>query len=442
LEGVAVGLTTQSDLAGAGDDVFVRPAVGLTLSSSRDRVSLVVEDEVVASSPYAEGHWELVVRPTGRVTARPPEESGLDRMQAQLVPEAGARLVLWGRNRNTDETRAHVSYLSATAALCDNPSVWTEREPIVLRAAGIAEPMTIPGADNPSLADTDDDGTWLAFDAPAGPEGARAIHIAQRAMGADSNSFALRPPESADPTMPAFAPGGDHDAAGMQDPELVSMGGRLVLLYTAQAESGALAIGRAVTSDPNEGWMVDPTPVLSPDEGGTRYSQPTVACRSDGAHWIMAVQVDDGSGEPELRLFHSDDDAEGGRWDADFFGNELDGQLRSPGQRAPRYDADAVGSTSLAIHDGAWQLYYARRRGTRWSVGLLSSHELLYWRHVDDGSAVLGAGPADFERLGLRSPDALGRGDLVELVYVGVDGTDGGLGIARRPATNMGSFPD
>ncbi|MGB5366253.1 MAG: hypothetical protein WBN14_08300, partial [Polyangiales bacterium] len=86
---------------------------------------------------------------------------------------------------------------------------------------------------------------------------------------------------------------------------------------------------------------------------------------------------------------------------------------------------------SLMIHNSAYQLYYARRSGTRWSVELLVSDELLLWRPMGD---VLGGSDEAYDSLGARSPDVISGPDRVDIVYSGQDGVAFRLGTASRTA--------
>jgi hypothetical protein len=86
---------------------------------------------------------------------------------------------------------------------------------------------------------------------------------------------------------------------------------------------------------------------------------------------------------------------------------------------------------SLMIHNSAYQLYYARRNGTRWSVELLVSDELLLWRPLGD---VLGGSDEAYDSLGARSPDVISRPDRIDIVYSGQDGVAFRLGTASRAA--------
>jgi hypothetical protein len=90
-----------------------------------------------------------------------------------------------------------------------------------------------------------------------------------------------------------------------------------------------------------------------------------------------------------------------------------------------------VTEPSLVIHNSAYQLYYARRSGTRWSVELLVSDELLIWRSM---GGVLGGSSEAFDSLGARSPDVISGPDRLDIVYAGQDGVAFQLGTASRTA--------
>jgi hypothetical protein len=85
----------------------------------------------------------------------------------------------------------------------------------------------------------------------------------------------------------------------------------------------------------------------------------------------------------------------------------------------------------LIIHNSAYHLYYARRTGTRWSVELAVSDELILWRSMGE---VLGGSNEGFDSLGARSPDALSQPDRIDIVYAGQDGVSFRLGTASRAA--------
>jgi len=85
----------------------------------------------------------------------------------------------------------------------------------------------------------------------------------------------------------------------------------------------------------------------------------------------------------------------------------------------------------LIVHNSAYHLYYARRTGTRWSVELAVSDELLLWRAMGE---VLGGSGNGFDSLGARGPGAISRPGRIDLVYSGQDGVSFRLGTASRAA--------
>ena len=86
---------------------------------------------------------------------------------------------------------------------------------------------------------------------------------------------------------------------------------------------------------------------------------------------------------------------------------------------------------SLIVHNSAYQLYYSRRSGTRWTVEVLASDELLVWRPLGEALGPSGEG---FDSLGARGLDARSRLDEIDALYTGQDAVSFSLGAARRPA--------
>jgi hypothetical protein len=138
--------------------------------------------------------------------------------------------------------------------------------------------------------------------------------------------------------------------------------------------------------------------------------------------WLLVVRATLADGATELRAFYTSDPDTG--W-ARVVNGGLEELTRSEGP------ASEVTDPSLIIHNSAYHLYYARRAGTRWSVELAVSDELLLWRSLGD---VLGDSSEGFDSLGARGADALSQPDRVELVYSGQDGVSFRLGAASRDA--------
>ena len=148
----------------------------------------------------------------------------------------------------------------------------------------------------------------------------------------------------------------------------------------------------------------------------------------------MVARVTDPEGGQQLAVYTSDDGTSWTFWDMGHLGPIT----RRGDVSASGFDADEIAHPSLIVHDGAWQLYYAGRRGTRWGVGLLLSDELLRWRWYAGGRPVLEGDGNGFDRVGVGAPDAVSVGATVELYYEGTDGTRTRLGRAVRQAAQLG----
>jgi hypothetical protein len=142
----------------------------------------------------------------------------------------------------------------------------------------------------------------------------------------------------------------------------------------------------------------------------------------------MIVRATLSSGGTELHAFYSVDPDTG-------WARIVDGTL----EELTRVDdaSSEITSPSLIVHNSAYQLYYARRTGTRWAIELATSDELLIWRPLGE---TLGASGEGFDSLGARGPDARSLPDRVEMVYTGQDGVSFRLGIASRAAPSDTAF--
>lgn len=408
LEGVAVGFTADEDL---GASTNVRMLVGLLYSGSRAEVSLVVANEAVRRWPMeaTEETWSLTVRPDGIVEAMgPPLESPAS---VELLPEHAARLVVYGHNTNRPADSvlgARLTSLSVTTSLCDIPYAWAERGAATLRSGGVVyTPSFLHG---PSIATTPEGDALLAF------ELAGKIVLAER----DDTTGDFHLLGSPDVSVV------EADGAALSDPELVWADGAWRLYYTLDDGAGiGMAEGDAdAASFTHEGVVVPPL-------GLARVEQPTLARHHTGV-WIMVARTTDDDGIAHLAVLRSTD---GRNWHRQMQG-DLEALTARGASSLTGFDADDIAHPSLVIHDGAWQLYYAGRRGTRWSVGLIASDELFWWRSL--GRVFSGDGNG-FDRVGTSAPDATPLGDSIELVYEGLDGAQSRAGRAWRPATPLGT---
>lgn len=427
VEGVSASLTYDTML---GAEDHVRVVAGLLASGSRGDVSLVLSDAIVTRWPSSSDDeiWSLTVRPTGEVSVLRdgvPLEGG----SGAILPRRGARVVVHGHSRNpsaTPPTGVRLLSLDVATSLCDVPSSWGPRQDVLLRATSTGE-ITPPALEALSLSY---DGTGRAT----------------VALGADHAIFLSKRPGTLTTELtltdvlsnPALEGGRAHDAHGVFDPELVwdEGGARWVLLYSGQSDGGegddVRSIGRATAEASASIFTPDDGPVLEPADYSVRgFDQPTVAVHEDGT-WVMVVRAELLDGQREFWALLSNDQGQSFRR---VEGVRLD-QALAPGQGA-LFDADEVSQPSLAIHGGAYRLYFARRLGARWSIGLVVSDELVSWRHPLDGAPVL-LGAGELERVGVTAPSVAIQNERVELYYLALDGVGATLRRTDHMATAAG----
>lgn len=395
----SAGVTLSASEPGA----FVDAEVGLLLSGSREVVNLMVGGVAVdAFDAGSDGTtWTLALSPQGVVEVlRDGTSVGTSTFDASAL--TSAQLVLYGRNLGAAASSAAIASVEVESLSCDSPRGWTDREPFEVFLQDMALPPHAVGA-SPSI--ETDGSTWVAY----ALEG--EIYVAERtapdALTLDSPTPALVVTESG-------------EAGGLADPELVSDGESLHLFYTARDSDGVGSIGVAISPQDPLVFVKEPAPTLAPEGDVVSFDAPTVVYR-DGL-WLMVVRATSASGATSLRAYYTSFLASG--WT-----RVINGALETLTEVSdPTTD---VTDPSLIVHNSAYQLYYARRVGTRWSIELAVSDELVLWRSI--GEALGGSG-AGFDALGGRSPDAISGPGRIDLVYSGQDGVSFRLGAATRAA--------
>jgi hypothetical protein len=395
LESAGVGFTR-----GAGDD-FEGAAVGLLFSGSREQVSLLVDGQAVDSfeSGGASTIWTLLLSPTGTVeVVRDGSTLGVHVFDPASLRTA--RLAVFGRSLFSSSSSAAIARIATTVELCDSPRGWVERVPVAVTLDGTPD-LSLSAASEPSLLD-DPSSTTVAFELDG------EIYLGEM-RGDTIDVSSLGTP---------LAPGDTFDADRVGEPELFVFGNAVYLYYTAVDASGRGSIGAARLV---EGELLkDAVPVLAPEGEVVSYESPTVRTREGLA--VLIVRATLSSGATELRAFYTSDPATS--WEP-----ILDGTLEA----LTRVDdpTEEITAPSLIVHNSAYQLYYSRRLGTRWTVEVTTSDELLYWRPLGES---LGPGGDGFDALGARGLDARSGQDQIDALYVGQDGVSFSLGRALRPA--------
>ena len=418
LESAGVGLTTEAQLDASAT---VDTIVALVASGAQARVLFLVGGNVAGSFPASDAaqDWQLVVRPTGEVTVEQP--GGAHPLaRARITLPRTARLVLFGRSRNPAAEQpqgAGLAYVESHVEACDAPGSWSARAPITLRHAGAS--VDVPsGASAPSLLST---ATRRALAFAHGG----AIHLAL-GDGEDATSFLLTTPMDAPPLR---ARPGTFDAGGISDPELLADTGVTHVFHTAYDDEHVARIGLAQWHADGRVVQMDAPLVRPEDLGYDHLEAPTVLHHRN--EFILIARARDADGQ---RLVLLRAPAPGGPW------RSMTGSDLAARSAASALDVDEIGDPTLTVRAGAYRLHVARRRGTRWSVGLLVSDELLAWRALPADVLPAGSG---FDRLAVRGADAAESAteSVLHVAYVGHDGMRGTLAIATRPVTGGAELP-
>jgi hypothetical protein len=179
--------------------------------------------------------------------------------------------------------------------------------------------------------------------------------------------------------------------------------------------------------------MADTTPVIAPPDGADGVDGPSVVVEGG---WTMVARIRSG-GTTELASWTSVDGREWTRNDADPSATDSLHALteRSADSDLDTFDANEIAAPSLVHAHGAWQLYYAGRNGSRWSIGLLISDDLVHWRPDPTGAALLAGDGSGIDALGTRDPEAVVlRPGTLSLFYAGTDGAIEQIGLTERAA--------
>ena len=381
---------------------FVDAEVGLLLSGSRNEVSLMIGDAVADTFDAGtdQTRWSLILSPEGRAEVlRDDIVQAVHPFDASALRQAS--LTLFGRNLSDESNSAAISRVEFQTSFCDIPSSWDVRDPVVI--------TDVPGArfgEGPSVASSADE-TRFAY-------GIDGEIFWGTASDVDVGSVQLIS------TIAALSPSYPHEALGVEDPEMVYDGNNWHVFYTARDENGTGSIGHAVATPAEAFLTADPNPTRSASGDAVSLDAPTVHRRA--GLWVLIARATLVSGATELRAYYTS--ALNTGWE------RVDGSSLEALTRVDDPGSEITGP-SLVVHNSAYQLYFARRSGTRWAVELLVSDELLLWRPLGE---VLGPSGDGFDQLGARAPDAISLTDQIDLVYEGQNGVSFELGWALRPA--------
>ncbi len=394
LDVVALGLGESP----SGPPFRVRPDVAVYVRSSRGDYALVVGGEVVDAEPLPDDRphsYELTVSPDGVVQL---DVSGARSMRAQVFLRADLVPMVWGRTFQLDgaEVPAYVAEATVLTQGCDAPAGLSRG---VAPEVPFAGPAWRGAARSPSvIADGSDRLMAFVYEG--------AIHLARD----EGSGWVLA--GTGDLGAPALAVGVNES---LDDPALVRGASAYALYFTRTDASGGRTIVRA-EGDPGFAESFD-TPVPLELPADRELTSPAVLV--EGATVYLAAVARSGD-EEVIVLLTATDPAGPFTYAAGSFDRSV---VVRRGQELAHPARDEVGGPALFRGSrGLLRLYYAGRRGTRWSIaGRVSGGVLDTWRDAGEGPILVAAG-GGFDALSVRDPSVLLEGDALTLFYGASDG--------------------
>ncbi|AKF08097.1 hypothetical protein [Sandaracinus amylolyticus] len=461
LDSVAVGLTSSA--ATLGTTSLVDADVAFLVSAASGELRLVVGGAVSRAVPLADVRamlgagprdaitYELATSTSGRVdvsasTSGPTGPWTSIFGGVRYAPRGPARVIAWGRASNrgpSDPPPAHLRRLEVSEGTCDAPASLERGNDVILPDA--IDPWWSSGERTraPSVVTYDDQG---------GERRARMAFLYQgrihAAAGIDGGRFrALADP--GDPESAMIAPGDAPWLAAVADPALLrGADRRWQLWFTAIADDGTTSIARAVGGTADSLAMGAPERVLAPTselDTTVAWDSPSVI-RTASGRTLLAARRRDADGTSEVALFAVDESGAPFPADTTIYDPSA-GEVREDGHVVRRatgiatdFDCDEVAAPALIEYGGVLRLYYAGRRGTRWSIGVMLSQDGVHWREGNDGRAILAGSGAGFDALSTNDPAPVVDGAELRLYYTGSDGVRDAIGLARH-AIPQGAVP-
>ncbi len=424
LDVITFGLTPT-----LGTTARMLPTVAAQVNGALRTVSLVVGETVVASAALAsDGELEYVLsaHPDGRVTLR----GAATDLSAAVLVQGVVHPTVFGRASDGATTGAVARTLAVTRSRCDVPAALGARpielvdEATVFVAGTEANPMLTIGADGTR---------FLAFDAVRRADPTRrGVFVAEEMS---PMRFVVRNPG---PTERQPVLGDSLDVEQFTDPDLALEGGVWVL-YVAGEANGRSSLFRAEADSP-AGLYDAPAELMMSASAGSLDSPTRLS-----ATRVLARETDLETGATRIVELGLVDAAAG--FESDFADGicGVDDVCESTEDRRTRYilsqregnvfDADEVDSPSVVNVAGAFRLYYAGRRGTRWTSSVVVSEDGSYWRRISQtnaGSDVVLGPESGIGALGVRGVSATTVGGVVTLAFEAYGGTRSAIWLAEQ----------
>jgi hypothetical protein len=434
---VGVALVPDAPLNGR-----VVPLVGVVLSAGELRV--VIGEVELAIARVAEQACptavpvELVLDPSGAIEVR---ANGARIYTGAMPAAARARLAVYGRHGAGDPA-AWVGGVSVRRDVCSVLAPERTTTPVLVGAA--------PGARIGRVSIARRDGEAL---------GRAAIEIDGRILPATEIAGGIRVDDTENPLVVADVPRAGADwSAGASDPQLRWTGTGYQLLFAGRDADGTSNLF-AMSFSAGLGSPTTPAVILSMDEASalasaqfTAIDEPAYFERAGAGYLIYRASTAEYS---ELRLatlsitladaLASETPPELSSRDASYAEGSLAGVLRRSGT-GDGFDRDEIGAARvLDLGDGVVRIFYAGRRGTRWSIGALVTTDLVNYDQAAEGAPLLGPSGAGFDALGASSPELVvspivGSVAQLSMYYTASAGTLSSLGLASQ-AIRVGETP-
>ena len=451
LDAIGVGLTDQTTLPDE-TRAHVRPIVALVVSATDQVIRTVAGDITLATHPLApilggslcpELELRIVTRPSGSFdTSYRHVGDGtwiaLDRdLPFQTTPIAQA--VAYGRSTNPGAEGVHawLGALSVDHARCDvldpirsTTSVFADAPTGAIHSVSRVGHMAVYESGGDVYA--------------AGVDGAGQLHTLAR-PGAAGDRILITG------EAPFFA-------GGLADPELVPVGENLRLFFTAIDGAGRRSIGyldfdaellqRVTQSAPRE--LVPPDAIGALGVDGPTYFETSAADGPDGAtilHRYVVFRALLAGGASELRAAELDGSMpqlglSAETRDADvatvFFtsASPLEATQALYANRASvptAFDADEIAAPEIVVYRGIVRVFFAARRGARWSIGMLRSPDFRHFELAYPEAVLAGTG-VGFDAVSVSDPDAVldATSGSLTLYYTASDGTTVRPGLATQ----------
>ncbi len=454
IDAIALGLTEQTDLAGA--NARVRVTVGIVVSATDQTVRAVAGDVAFEAYPlstaFAAGECqELDLRietsPRGTFDAfyRRHDETGATTwmplaLGQSFQPRPLARPVVYGRTTNPgiEGVHAWVRSVGVASALCD-----------VLAPARSASTVFTGSVTAANVRSVSRLGALAAYE----------IEGTIYSAGVDGNGHIDPTTAPTNPALidPLLAPGSFY-GAGAFDPELTQIGVNARLYFTGLSATGVRSIGYLDFTSDLMARVTGSTPraLLSPGDigvlgvDGPSYLETTEATGARKRLLVFRAVVADGPAtHSEIRALelNGSDAILGADMETitDFAGAAdtpayySRSSPFSPGVALYRnrvddetaFDRDEVGQPEIVAYHGVFRIFFAGRRGARWSIGMIRSPDLTHFDLASPTPILTGSGNG-FDAVSVSDPDAFIEGDALSLYYSGTNGVETRPGLATQ----------